>query len=63
MPALLKARFDSYKTVFYTLLQARHKTKLQALMAVAASCSRLSSVSSKRTLYDRAKLFRALLPA
>jgi transposase len=35
MPALAAARFDPHMKAFYTLLQARRKTKLQALIAVA----------------------------
>src|SRR5258708_3622005 len=35
MPALVAVRFDPHLKAFYPTLQARHKTKLQALMAVA----------------------------
>ena len=35
MPALSAVRWDPHLRAFYEALQARHKTKLQALMAVA----------------------------
>jgi len=35
MPAMVAARFDPHMRAFYELLQARRKTKLQAIIAVA----------------------------
>jgi transposase len=64
MPALVGARFDPHMKAFYTLLQARHKTKLQALMAVARKLLHaIFGIFKTNTTYDGTKLFPQLLAA
>jgi transposase len=64
MPALVAARFDPHLRAFYLTLQARHKTKLQALTAVARKLLHaIYGVFKSNTPYDGAKLFPALTPA
>ena len=58
MPALSAARFDPYLKAFYTSLQARHKTKLQALIAVARKLLHaILGIFKTATPYDGSKLF------
>jgi transposase len=64
MPALSGARFDPYLRDFYHQLQARHKTKLQALMAVARKLLHaIFGMFKTGTPYDGAKLFPAQIHA
>jgi transposase len=64
MPALTAARFDPHIKAFYTLLQARHKTKLQALMDVARKLLHaIFGIFKNNTPYDGGRLFPNLLPA
>jgi transposase len=61
MPALVGVRFDPHMKAFYTLLQARHKTKLQALMAVARKMLHaIFGIFKTNTDYDGTKLFPEL---
>ncbi len=61
MPALTGARFDPHLKAFYMQLLARHKTKLQALTAVARKMLHaIYGVFKTDTPYDGAKLFPAL---
>ena len=61
MPALTAARFDPYLKAFYRQLLARHKTKLQALTAVARKILHaIYGIFKTDTPYDGAKLFPAL---
>jgi transposase len=64
-PALVASRHDPYQKAFYEQLQARHKTKLQALMAVARKMLHaIHGMFKHNTPYDGAKLFPAItLPA
>lgn len=63
MPALVAVRFDPYLKAFYQSLQARHKTKLQALMAVARKLLHaIYGIFKTGTPYDPRKLFPALSP-
>jgi transposase len=63
MPALSAARFDPHMKAFYTLLQARHKTKLQALIAVARKLLHaIFGIFKSGTAWDGAKLFPQLIP-
>ena len=63
MPALTAARFDPHMKAFYTLLQARHKTKLQALIAVARKLLHaIFGIFKSGTTWDGAKLFPRLIP-
>jgi transposase len=58
MPALVAVRFEPYLRAFYRQLQARHKTKLQALMAVARKLLHaIYGIFKTNTPYDGAKLF------
>jgi len=58
MPALVGARFDPHLKAFYQQLQARQKTKLQALMAVARKLLHaIFGIFKTATPYDGAKLF------
>jgi transposase len=62
MPALSAAHFDPHLKAFYQQLQARHKTKLQALMAVARKLLHaIFGMFKTGTPYDGAKLFPAQL--
>jgi transposase len=61
MPALVGVRFDPHLKTFYLHLQARHKTKLQALMAVARKLLHaIYGIFKSRTPYDGRKLFPQL---
>jgi transposase len=58
MPALAAARCDPHLKAFYQALQARHKTKLQALIAVARKLLHaIYGIFKNRTAYDGSKLF------
>jgi transposase len=64
MPALVGVRFDPYMKAFYNLLQVRHKTKLQALMAVARKLLHaIFGIFKTNSTYDGRKLFPQLPPA
>ena len=61
MPALAAVRWDPHLKAFYEALQARHKTKLQALMAVARKMLHaIYGIFKTRTPYDGNKLFPQL---
>jgi len=61
-PALVATRTDPYQKAFYEQLQARHKTKLQALMAVARKMLHaIHGMFKHNTAYDGAKLFPAIV--
>lgn len=61
MPALTAVQRDPHLKAFYEALQARHKTKLQALMAVARKLLHaIHGIFKSRTLYDGQKLFPQL---
>jgi len=61
MPALTGARFDPHLKAFYMQLLARHKTKLQALTAVARKMLHaIYGIFKTDTPYDGAKLFPAM---
>ena len=63
MPALAAVRWDPHMKAFYELLQARHKTKLQAIIAVARKLLHaIHGIFRTATPYDGQKLFPALLP-
>ena len=58
MPALVGVRFDAHLKAFYLHLQVRHKTKLQALMAVSRKLLHaIFGMFKNATPYDGAKLF------
>lgn len=64
MPALVGVRFDPHMKAFYNLLQARHKTKLQALIAVSRKLLHaIFGIFKTNTPYNGRKLFPELLPA
>jgi len=64
MPALAGARFDPHMKAFYNLLLERHKSKLQALMAVARKLLHaIYGIFKTDTPYDGAKLFPQLRTA
>jgi transposase len=64
MPALVAVRFDPHLKTFYQTLQARHKTKLQALMAVARKLLHaIFGIFKTNTPYSGRCLFPYLLPA
>ncbi len=64
MPALVAVRFDPHLKAFYQTLQARHKTKLQALMAVARKLLHaIFGIFKTNTPYSGRCLFPCLLPA
>ena len=64
MPALSASRFNPHMKAFYTLLLARHKTKLQALTAVARKLLHaIFGIFKNATPYNAAKLFPQLIPA
>lgn len=64
MPALVGVRFDPHMKTFYNLLQTRHKTKLQALMAVSRKLLHaIFGIFKNRIPYDGTKLFPTLMPA
>src|SRR5450631_2810931 len=61
MPALVGVRFDPHLKAFYLHLQARHKTKRQALMAVSRKLLHaIFGIFKNGTSYDGAKLFPTL---
>jgi transposase len=61
MPALTAARFDPHLKAFYRQLLTRHKTKLQALTAVARKMLHaIYGIFKSDTPYDGAKLFPRL---
>jgi len=63
MPALVGVRHDPYLRAFYQTLQARRKTKLQAIMAVARKLLHaIFGIFKTGTPYDGAKLFPQLIP-
>jgi len=64
MPALVGARFDPHMKAFYTLLQQRQKSKMQALTAVARKLLHaIYGVLKTDTPYDGSKLFPGLKQA
>jgi len=63
MPALVGVRHDLHLRAFYQSLQARRKTRLQALMAVARKLLHaIFGIFKTGTPYDGAKLFPQLIP-
>lgn len=61
MPALSAIRWDPHLRAFYEALLARHKRKLQALMAVARKLLHaIYGIFKTRTPYDGSKLFPQL---
>ena len=63
MPALAAVRWDPHLRAFYELLQARRKSKLQALIAVARKLLHtIHGILRTRQPCDGKKLFPALLP-
>jgi transposase len=61
MPALAAVRCDPHLKAFYETLLARHKSKLQALVAVARKMLHaIYGVFKTRTPYDGSKLFPVL---
>ena len=61
MPALVAARHDPHLRAFYQTLLARHKAKLQALMAVARKMLHaIFGMFRGLTEYDGARLFPVL---
>lgn len=63
MPAVSATRFDPYMKAFYHLLQARNKTKMQALIAVARKMLHaIFGIFKTGSAYDAAKLFPQLIP-
>ena len=63
IPALAGVRHDPHMRVFYELLQSRHKTKLQALVAVARKLLHaIFGIFKTGTDYNGAKLFPYLIP-
>jgi transposase len=63
MPALVGVRFDPHLKTFYRALQDRHKTKLQALIAVARKLLHaIFGIFKNGTAWDGAKLFPNLTP-
>jgi transposase len=62
MPALSATRFDPHMKAFYTLLLERHKTKMQALTAVARKLLHaIFGIFKTGSAYDGAKLFPKLI--
>jgi transposase len=58
MPALVGTRHDPHMRAFYLLLQARHKTKLQALLAVARKILHaIFGIFKNGSPYDGRRLF------
>jgi hypothetical protein len=63
MPAMAAARWDPHLRAFSLALQQRHKTKLQALIAVARKLLHaIYGIFKTGTPYDGAKLFPRLIP-
>jgi len=64
MPALAAVRWDPHLKAFYEALLARHKSKLQALIAVARKLLHaIYGILKSRTPYDGRKLFPHLKTA
>ena len=64
MPALVAVQRDPHIKTFYLLLQSRHKTKMQALIAVARKLLHaIHGIFRSHSPYDGHKLFPHLLPA
>lgn len=64
MPALVAVRHDPHLNAFYQTLLARHKAKLQALIAVARKMLHaIFGMFRWQKDYDGARLFPALEPA
>jgi transposase len=64
MPALAAARWNPHMKAFYEALQARHKTKLQAIIAVARKLLHaIYGIFRSQTPYDGSKLFPQLVTA
>ena len=62
MPALVGSRCDPRMKAFYEALIARHKTRLQALVAVARKLLHaIYGVLRTKTPYDGSKLFPSQL--
>jgi transposase len=62
MPALVSSRCDPHMKAFYELLLARHKARLQALVAVAQKLIHaIYGILRNKTHYDGHKLSPALL--
>jgi len=62
IPALVGARHDPHMRAFYELLQTRHKTKLQALVAVARKLLHaIFGIFKTGSDYSGAKLFPHLI--
>jgi transposase len=58
MPALSAVRWDPYIRAFYEALQLRHKTKMQAIVAVARKMLHaIYGIFRSQTPYDGSKLF------
>jgi transposase len=58
MPALVAVRFDPHQRAFYQSLVARHKAKLQALMAVARKMLHaIFGMFRRGAAYDGSRLF------
>jgi len=58
MPALVAVRWDPHIKAFYEALLTRHKSKLQALMAVARKLLHaIYGIFKSRAPYDGRKLF------
>jgi transposase len=63
MPALAAVRWDPHLKCFYDQLLSRHKTKLQALIAVARKLLHaIFGIFKTHIPYDGQKLFPTLLP-
>ena len=64
MPALSAVRWDPHMKAFYEALQQRHKTKLQAIIAVARKMLHaIYGIFASRTPYNGSKLFPQLATA
>jgi transposase len=64
MPALSAVRWDPHMKAFYEALQQRHKTKLQAIIAVARKMLHaIYGIFRSRTPYNGSKLFPQLQTA
>lgn len=63
VPAMVGARFNPHLKAFYLALQARHKTKLQALIAVARKLLHaIYGIFKSNTPFNGEKLFPKLIP-
>jgi transposase len=64
MPALSAVRYDPHMKAFYEALQQRHKTKLQAIVAVARKMLHaIYGIFRSKTPYEGSKLFPQLQTA